>query len=92
MKRLFILPLVALALAGCDPLAQVPALDTPIPAIPAALRKCIESAAGVNIPRRALTVGEIERLWKSDRVTIVVLRKCGRQLIAFHDTLRKGWR
>lgn len=92
MKRLLILPLVGLTLAGCDPFAQIPAPDTPIPAVPAALRKCIEDASGVTIPRRTLTVAEIERLWKSDRVTIVVLRKCGKQILAFHDALRKGWR
>lgn len=91
MKIAAALIAVALLLGGCDdPFAPPP--DTQLPQLPAALRKCIEDARGVPLPDRALTVGEVERLWKTDRKTIVVQRQCGKQILAWYDTLRKGWR
>lgn len=46
----------------------------------------------VEIPDRALTVGDVERLWKTDRVRVVVMQRCGGRLIALYDQLRRTWR
>lgn len=56
--------------------------------IPADLRACAETS-GVAIPAGPLTVAQVERLWKDDRVRIAVLRNCARRALAFYDAQRK---
>jgi hypothetical protein len=56
--------------------------------IPADLRACAETS-GVKIPAGPLTVGQVERLWKDDRVRIVILRNCARRALAFYDAQKK---
>lgn len=85
------LVLIAMPLAACDQSVNALPPSTQLPPMPADLRACLERS-GVDIPDRALTVAEVERLWKQDRLRIVVMRNCGRRVIAWYDDLRKGWR
>jgi hypothetical protein len=86
------LPLAATVvfLAGCVESSKPPA-HTPLPPIPADIQACLKGA-GVKIPDRALTVGEVERLWGQDRLRIVVMRRCGGRLVAWYEELRANWK
>jgi hypothetical protein len=77
-------------LAGCVESTKPPA-HTPLPQIPADLRACFK-ASGVTIPARALTVGEVERLWGQDRLRIAVLRRCGARTLRWYTDLRANWK
>jgi hypothetical protein len=78
------------ALTGCasKPAPTPVIVRTNLIAIPADLRKCVETS-GVDIPDRALTIAEVEKLWKQDRVRIAVLRNCAKRALAFYDAQRK---
>jgi hypothetical protein len=91
MKLRLILPLVAMAgfLSACNESVRPPA-HTPLPPIPADLQACFK-ASGVNLPDRALTVGEVEKLWAQDRLRIAVMRRCGTRLVAWYSELRAKW-
>lgn len=92
MRPLLILAAACLLmpLVACDESDSPPA-STPLPPIPAELRTCL-AGAGVEIPDGPLTVGQVERLWKQDRLRIVAMRQCGTRLLAFYDDLRRSWR
>lgn len=78
----------ALLLAGCDP-QGAPAQE--LPPLPADIVACLKQS-GVEIPKRALTVADVERLWKTDRLRIVVMRNCGARAIAWYGELRARWK
>jgi hypothetical protein len=80
--------LVALTACAKAPAPTPIVVKTNLIAIPADLRKCVETS-GVDIPDRALTIAEVERLWKQDRVRIAVLRGCAKRALAFYDAQRK---
>jgi hypothetical protein len=83
-----------LPLAACDPFdpnGGAPPPNTQLPAPPASLRTCLK-VNGVEIPDRDLTVAEVERLWKTDRLRFVAVSKCGNRLLEWIDDLRKRWR
>jgi hypothetical protein len=84
------LVLTGAALTACVGSSNPPPA-TPLPPLPIDLKSCLKGA-GVPIPSRALTVGEVERLWAQDRLKIVVLRKCGTRLVSWYDRLRATWR
>jgi hypothetical protein len=44
------------------------------------------------VPAKALTVAEVESLWKQDRVKQAVLRQCGQRFLAWYGDLQKRWR
>ena len=93
MKRLPILPLALIAtlLAGCDPSdSRLPPPGTRLPAIPADIRTCFKGV--VEIPDRDLTVGDVEKLWKQDRVRAVVSQRCGTRLVGWYGQLRSKWK
>lgn len=77
-----------LVVAGCDP-QGAPAQE--LPPLPADIVACLK-ASGVDIPKRALTVQDVERLWKTDRLRIVVMRNCGARAIAWYSDLRARWK
>lgn len=81
-----------LLLAGCDDeqMHNLPP-NTRLPPLPVSLRQCLQRS-GVAVPHRRLTVGEVERLWRTDRLTIVAMRQCGNRINAFYNTLQKRWR
>jgi hypothetical protein len=84
------LALTALALTACVESASPPPA-TPLPPLPTELKSCLKGA-GVTIPDRELTVGEVEKLWAQDRLKIVVMRKCGARVVSWYATLRATWR
>lgn len=80
--------LAAVLLAGCTattmPRAQ-------LPVVPADIQTCFRHGA-VDVPQRALSVAEVEALWKKDRVRIVVMQTCGERFLAWYSDLQKEWR
>ena len=79
---------VALLLAGCGPSATVP---SSLPPVPADIQQCFRVGVG-KVPPRALTVAEVETLWKNDRVRAVVMQRCGNRFLTWYDSLRRSWK
>lgn len=91
MKLLSALALAStLLLAGCEDNTSSPTMM--LPAMPTDLRICLTKAGVIMVPDRDLTMGEIERLWKNDRLRLVVLSHCGTRIATWYDDLRKRWR
>ena len=80
--------LVAMLLAGCQQPATV---HGSLPTVPADIQTCFRGGP-VAVPVKALTVAEVESLWKEDRVKQVVLRQCGNRFLAWYGDLQKRWR
>jgi hypothetical protein len=80
--------LFALALAGCQPSGSP---SGSLPTVPADIQACFRGGP-VGVPQKALTVAEVESLWKQDRVKQVVLRQCGQRFLAWYGDLQKRWR
>ena len=89
MKVLLALPVVLL-LGACQEQPSLPP-DTRLPPFPNDIAQCFKKA-GVEIPQRALTAGEVERLWASDRITIKAKTLCGARAVAWYSDLRSKWR
>jgi hypothetical protein len=89
MIRLAAVAGLVLLLAACQDGAQVPP-NTKLPPLPADLRTCFVGV--VEIPKGALTVGQVEALWKQERVRSIAMQRCGKRLIAWVDDLRSGWK
>lgn len=88
MKALAIL--AVLFLAGCTP----PGGTSPsgsLPGVPADIQACFRKAA-VAIPNRALTVADVESLWKQDRIRLVAMRTCGNRFLAWYADLQRDWK
>lgn len=79
--------LLGALLAGCSPSGSV---SSALPTVPADIQVCFRQEA-VKVPQKALTVAEVESLWKQDRVRIVALRRCGQRLVTWYDGIRKAW-
>jgi hypothetical protein len=79
--------LAGLMLAGCQPSTTV---SGSLPTVPADIQACFRGGP-VKVPQKALTVAEVESLWKEDRIRQVVLRKCGSRFIAWYTDLQKRW-
>jgi transposase len=47
---------------------------------------------GVSVPDRDLTVEQVERMWKQDRKTIVIMDACGARATAWYEGLARRWR
>jgi hypothetical protein len=84
---------ICLALGGCITTSSVPAAPEKdrLPDVPGDISRCFNGAAVGNVPDRDLTVEEVERLWKSDRVRAVVSQRCGKRFVAWYGDLRAGW-
>ena len=89
MKYALCATAIALALAGCQ---QTTTVQGQLPTVPADIQACFRTNGPVKVPHKALTVAEVESLWKEDRVRAVVLRKCGQRFQAWYDDLQKRWR
>lgn len=83
--KLLAVALLAIALGGCA--SQV---GGTLPAVPADIQACFRHGA-VIVPARALSVAEVESLWKKDRVRLAVERSCGRRFLAWYGDLQKRW-
>jgi hypothetical protein len=75
-------------LAACSPSGSETPSQLPYP--PAEFQSCFRGAVGV--PDRALTVSEVEALWKVDRVREVASQRCGARLLAWYEDLRTNWK
>lgn len=80
---------LAVMLAGCDPAATT--VSGGLPTVPADIQACFR-AGPTKVPQKALTVAEVESLWKEDRVRLVIEQRCGKRFLAWYGDLRKGWR
>lgn len=89
MKYTLLVAALAIALGGCQPGTTV---QGQLPTVPADIQSCFRDNSPVKVPRKALTVAEVESLWKEDRVRAVVLRKCGQRFHVWYDELQKRWR
>jgi hypothetical protein len=77
------MPLAACGQSGKEVAGQ-------LPYAPADIQSCFRNA--VNVPDKALTVAEVESLWKQDRVRVVVNRRCGERMLAWYSTLQANWK
>jgi hypothetical protein len=77
---------IATLLAGCGLSAET---NFQLPPAPADIQACFRRAA-VAIPDRALSVADVESLWKRDRVRGVVMAQCGQRFLAWYEDIRKG--
>lgn len=86
----YVLPfLLFAALAGCNPPES---MSGSLPMAPADIQACFRTNGPVKVPRKALTVAEVESLWKEDRVRAVVLRKCGNRFVTWYNSLQRDWK
>lgn len=89
MKYTVAAALVAgLMLAGCQPSGTT---SGQLPTVPADIQACFRQGP-VKVPVKALTVAEVESLWKQDRVRSAVMQACGNRFLAWYDDLQKRWR
>ena len=93
--RRFASPLVTLMalllLAGCVTDATVPSLLSKLPPPPADIARCFNQSIGVT-PARDLSVEQVERAWKSDRLRFVVIQRCGQRFNSWYASLRRKWK
>jgi hypothetical protein len=75
-----------MALAGCETSSDVKPGN--MPPVPGDIQACFRQGPGV-IPDRALSIYDVESLWKQDRIKVVVMQKCGARLISWYNALRK---
>lgn len=75
-------------LAGCAPSNSV---TSTLPTVPTDIQVCFRQSA-MKVPEKALTVAEVESLWKQDRVKQAALRRCGQRLITWYESIRRGWK
>ena len=80
-----------LLLTACNQPQVVLPPDTKLPPFPSDLEACFKKT-GVDIPKKPLTAGEVEKLWASDRLTIVAKQQCGARAVAWYTSLRNRWR
>jgi hypothetical protein len=83
--------LAALALGACAPQPRRHRFQGGLPSVPADIQTCFRAGPG-KVPQKALSVAEVESLWKQDRVHEVVLQRCGKRFLAWYGDLRKGGR
>lgn len=88
MRRLQMLwcVLIAAPLAACATSGDLPKPN--IPPVPPDVARCERTAT--DLPDRALTAEEIERLWKTDRAALGVVSNClHRSICQTADTRRR---
>jgi hypothetical protein len=85
--KYILVAVAALALAGCQPATT----SGQLPTVPADIQTCFRTGP-VKVPQKALTVAEVESLWKQDRVRSAVMQACGNRFLAWYDDLQKRWR
>lgn len=87
-RALVAIPLLCIALAGCVPGDSI---SGSLPPVPADIQQCFRKS-GVTVPNKALSVAEVESLWKMDRVRIVAMRTCGARFLSWYGSLRASWK
>lgn len=61
-----------------------------LPDVPSDIQTCFRQGA-VIVPERALSVADVESLWKKDRVRLAVERSCGKRFLSWYGDLQKRW-
>lgn len=44
------------------------------------------------MPDKALSVSEVESLWKVDRIRVVVNQRCGARMLTWYADLQSHWK
>lgn len=83
------LVLTAPLLAACGASTE-PTSPSQLPYPPADIQSCFRGAA--DLPDKALSVSEVEALWKQDRIRAVVEQRCGIRLLAWYKDLQANWK
>lgn len=83
------LVLIGTLLAACNQSASSPSPGQ-LPYAPVEFQTCFRGVVGV--PDKALSVSEVEALWKIDRVRVVASQRCGARFTAWYENLRKTWK
>ena len=86
---MLLLALIVLPLAACGP-SDKGAVSSQLPPVPADIQTCFRAASGG--PDKALNAGEIEAMWKNDRVKVAVNARCGARVLAWYESLRVNWK
>lgn len=84
------LVLISMPLAGC-PESGDSAAPGKLPGVPSDIQACFRDGP-VAVPNKALTVSDVESLWKEDRIRLVVSQKCGKRFQSWYNSLRRGWK
>lgn len=85
-----VLACLAMLLAGCGA-SDNEKIQSDLPGVPADIQSCFREGVG-DVPDKALTVAEVESLWKHDRVRAVVMQKCGQRFLAWYRNIQKNWK
>lgn len=85
------LALVSISILSAGCVARGEPLKASLPSAPGDIRACFRGGAP-EIPERALTVADVERLLKQDGVRIAVLQRCGKRFLAWYDQLKAEWK
>lgn len=89
-KRALAVTGTCLVLSACGPDPGV-SPSASLPGVPADIQACFRKSLP-GLGDRALNVGEIEALWKQDRIRYVVMRRCGVRLLAWYGDLQANWK
>lgn len=81
------MPLAACGLSDDPPAVPLAGL----PPIPADVATCFDDGPS-DLPDRALSAAETEKLWKEDRRRLAKVQRCGRRALAHDAALARGWR
>ncbi len=90
---MLMLACLSLPLAACGPsdepldISARPAL----PEVPADIQDCFSNSRLTIIPDRDLTVADVERLWASDRMRVIVQHRCGSRFLEWYGKIKAGW-
>lgn len=84
--------LIPLAACGRSVELAPPAAQRPsLPEVPADIQQCFADPRLAAVPDRALTVAEVERLWASDRMRVIVLQRCGARFLSWYSEIKAAW-
>jgi hypothetical protein len=59
--------------------------------VPADIQECFANSRLAIIPDRDLTVADVERLWASDRMRVIVQHRCGARFVDWYNSIKTGW-
>ena len=85
-----IIPVLILTLlTGCALSGEKSLPVTILPDIPVDLLTCYKNTTTWP-ENKALTVGEVEKLWKTDRLSLIKLNDCYKRLVIIYGEAKQG--